>query len=152
MTERQQLIAHKQTLQFAKNKLKQIEGIEVLKIFEQDEHTELNKMYLAYVPSYSYDYNMQPCSKLPYKSTESQIHSWIIANMGLKEKNEYFFYCRVWVKIKILDLQLAVQSLWKQSTNIGFLLAEIDLSYMLEVSFDSRDEDNYLIDIWKYNK
>lgn len=35
---------------------------------------------------------------------------------------------------------------------IGFLFIEIDLSYMLEVSFDSRDEDNYLIDIWKYNK
>lgn len=35
---------------------------------------------------------------------------------------------------------------------IGFLLIEIDLSYMLEVSFDSCDEDNYLIDIWKYNE
>ncbi|MDE6710088.1 MAG: hypothetical protein K2J76_06335, partial [Oscillospiraceae bacterium] len=68
------------------------------------------------------------------------------AVMGLKEGAEYFFYCGLWVQIRIQNLQLAVQSLWYEN---NFLLAEKNLSRILEVGFDSRDEDNYLIDIWE---
>ena len=105
MTERQQLIAYKQAVQAANNKLKQILGIKTLGI------------------------------------------------VGLKENNEYFFFCGIWCRIKLLDLRLAVPSLWMHDGNTrGFLLAETDLSRMLETGSDSRDEYHYLIDIWDYNE
>lgn len=71
----------------------------------------------------------------------------------LKENNEYFFFCGIWCRIKLLDLRLAVPSLWMHDGNTrGFLLAETDLSRMLETGSDSRDEYHYLIDIWDYNE
>ena len=105
MTERQQLIAYKQAVQAANNKLKQILGMKTLGI------------------------------------------------VGLNENNEYFFFCGIWCRIKLLDLRLAVPSLWMHDGNTrGFLLAETDLSRMLEAGSDSRDEYHYLIDIWDYNE
>ena len=105
MTERQQLIAYKQAVQAANNKLNQMHGIKTLGI------------------------------------------------VGLKENNEYFFFCGIWCRIKLLDLRLAVPSLWMHDGNTrGFLLAETDLSRMLETGSDSRDEYHYLIDIWDYNE
>ena len=105
MTERQQLIAYKQAVQAANNKLKQILGIKTLGI------------------------------------------------VGLNENNEYFFFCGIWCRIKLLDLRLAIPSLWLHNGNTkGFLLAETDLSRMLEAGSDSRDEYHYLIDIWNYSE
>ena len=105
MTERQQLIAYKQAVQAANNKLKQMLGIKTLGI------------------------------------------------VGLKENNEYFFFCGIWCRIKLLDLRLAIPSLWLHNGNTkGFLLAETDSSRMLEAGFDSRDEYYYLIDIWNYSE
>ncbi len=73
--------------------------------------------------------------------------------VGLKENNEYFFFCGIWCRIKLLDLRLAVPSLWMHDGNTrGFLLAETELSRMLEAGSDSRDEYHYLIDIWDYNE
>lgn len=147
MTERQKLIAHKKAVLYTKARLKQMSGIEVIKIFEQNELEELNEIYSAYTSTYSYDYDFEPYSKLPYGSPETQIYSWIIAVIGLKEEAEYFFLCgSLWVRIKIQNLQLAAQSLWYGK---NFLLAETNFSRIMEVDFDSRDEDNYLIDIWE---
>ena len=73
--------------------------------------------------------------------------------VGLNENNEFFFFCGIWCRIKLLDLRLAVPSLWMHDGNTrGFLLAETDLSRMLEAGSDSRDEYHYLIDIWDYNE
>ena len=61
--------------------------------------------------------------------------------VGLNENNEYFFFCGIWCRIKLLDLRLAVPSLWMHDGNTrGFLLAETDLSRMLEAGSDSRQE------------
>ena len=73
--------------------------------------------------------------------------------VGLNENNEYFFFCGIWCRIKLLDLRLAIPSLWLHNGNTkGFLLAETDLSRMLEAGSDSRDEYHYLIDIWNYSE
>ena len=145
MTERQKLIAHKKNVLYTKARLQQMTGIEVIKIFEQTEPEELNKIYSAYT-SFAYFYDYEPYSRLPYDSSKFEIYSWIISVMGLKEGAEYFFRCDLWVQIRIQNLQLAVQSLWYEN---NFLLVETDFSRVLEASFDSRDEDNYLIDIWE---
>lgn len=73
--------------------------------------------------------------------------------VGLKENNEYFFFCGIWCRIKLLDLRPAIPSLWLHNGNTkGFLLAETDSSRMLEAGFDSRYENYYLIDIWNYSE
>ena len=55
MTERQKLIAYKQTVQAAKNKLKQMSGISILEILEQNENPGLNEMFSAYTTTFGND-------------------------------------------------------------------------------------------------
>ena len=147
MTERQSLIARKIAIQSTKNMLKQLSGLDVLKIYEDNENRDLNELYSAYTSTF--EYNEKPYSKLPYHSSEEKINSWLIETMELKEQGEYFLLCGLWSKIKILDLKSSVSSLWRHNKNSrGFLLAEIDLSRIMECGSDSRDEYHYLIDIW----
>lgn len=147
MTERQKLIAYKQAVQAAKNKLKQMPGIEALSIIGLDENPRLNEMFSAYTSTYGND--VETYSRLSCSLPVEMVYSWIAETMGLKENNEYFFFCGIWCRIKLLDLRLAVPSLWMHDGNTkGFLLAETNLSRMLEASSDSRDEYHYLIDVW----
>ena len=67
-------------------------------------------------------------------------------------RKEYFLYNSVWAKIRVLDAELAVESLWETSGSLGIFLAQTDYSCILEVCADSRDEGNYLIDIWEYHR
>ena len=151
MTECQKLIAYKQTVQAAKNKLKQMSGISILEILEQNENPGLNEMFSAYTTTFGND--IEPYSKLSYPSPAETFYSWLIGTMELKENDEYYFYCGIWCRIKLLDLRLAIPSLWLHNGNTkGFLLAETDSSRMLEAGFDSRDENYYLIDIWNYSE
>ncbi len=55
------------------------------------------------------------------------------------------------------DLFLAIKSLWEHDVSkqgnlnigtFGFLLADAKWSCIMETGCDSRDEYNYLIDIW----
>lgn len=149
MREQQSLIAHKIAIQSTKNMLKQLTGIDVLKIYENKENQELNKLYSAYCSTY--DYNDAPYSKLPYHSSEEKVCQWLIEIMELKKQGEYFFLCgQLWCKIKIIDLDKAVLSLWRYNKDSkGFLLAELDFSRIIECGSDSRDEYHYLIDIWE---
>jgi hypothetical protein len=151
MSQQEGLLAHKIAIQSTKNMLKQLSGIDVLKIYENNENQELNELYLAYCSRY--DYNEEPYSQISYDCSEEEIYQWLIDIMELKQE-EYFFLCnQLWCKIKMIDLYGAVSSLWKSHKNTkGFLLAEIDLSRIIDCGSDSRDEYNYLIDIWERQK
>lgn len=147
MTERQKLIAQKLAIQSAKNKLKQLCGVTVSELYEENQNPALNELTAAYLSAFAD--NTEPYSRLLYKSSEEKICSWIIDTMELKEQGEYYYYCGLWSKIKLLDLKCAVASLWRSEKNVsGFLLAETDLSRMMECGLDSRDEYHFLIDIW----
>lgn len=152
MTDRQKQIAEKQRRLYLKNWLKELSGIEVLEVYEGDENRELCAMYQAYLLTYQIENGSLPYSKLPFSSSKSEIYTWILQGMEIRKQKEYFLYHRVWMKIRILDAALAVESLWEASGGLGFLLAQTDYSYMLEVGADSRDEENYLLDIWEYNR
>ncbi|OUP08173.1 hypothetical protein B5F35_13600 [Anaeromassilibacillus sp. An200] len=153
MTERQLLILERKNLLAAKRDLMSIDGIQVMEVYEKGQNQELNQMYSSYI-SNVYKKNVMPYSRLPKKASKTQLCFWVIDTMGLREGQEYFYYCGsgIWAKIRISDLQVAAQSLCHLGGGIiGFLLAEVELSRMLELSFDSRDEYNYLIDIWEYS-
>ncbi len=147
MTERQKRIAQKLAVQSAKNKLKQLSGIAVSELYGENQNPALDRLAAAYLSSFSD--NPKPHSRLPYKSPEETICSWIIDTMELKAQGEYYYHCGLWSKIKLLNLKCAVSSLWRSEKNVaGFLLAETDFSRIMECGLDSRDEDHFLIDIW----
>lgn len=99
-----------------------------------------------------------PHSRLSFESSDLEIFSWIASEMRLENGQEYFFLCNgIWARIRIIDLQWAIKSLWEQNRykqgkhkigSFGFLLMEVNLNYIMEAGCDSRDEHNYLIDIW----
>lgn len=148
VTERQKIIAHKIKIQSAKNKLKQIPGIAVLELYEENENPALNECYSVYFSTFGDA--LEPYSRLPYKSSDEKVCSWIIDTMELKEHREYFYFCGLWSRIRIVDLKGMLSFLWQKDR--GFLFAEVDLSRMLECGLDSRDEYHFLIDIWEYKK
>ena len=149
MTERQQLIAKKLHILSVKKTLGRLSGIDIIGIVDENENNRLSELYSAYTPIMC-SYATVPYSKISYKSNEEQVASWIIESMELKENIRYFFKCKgTWVGIKFLNLHEGVNSLWKHQ-GLGFMLASNDLTQIMEASFDSRDEDNYLIDIWNY--
>ena len=121
MTERQKIIAYKLAIQSAKNKLKKISGIALLELYGENENSALNALCSAYLSTF--EYNLEPYSKLPYKSPKEKIFSWIIDTMELREKGEYYLFCGLWSKIKILDLNSAVSYLCRiYEYTVGFLL------------------------------
>ena len=151
MTERQKRIAQKLAIQSAKNKLKELSGIAVSELYEENQNLALNELAAAYFSTFSD--NQEPYSRLPYQSSIEKIYSWIIDTMELKEQREYYYFCGLWSKIKLLDLKCAVAALWRSEKNVsGFLLAETDLSRIMECGLDSRDEDHFLIDIWNFGQ
>lgn len=151
MTERQELIYKKQHTIILKMALNKLSGIDVLEIFENDENIELNNMLLAYRPVMCSPYT-KPHSKISCYAKEDDVISWIIRDMGLRENTIYFLLCKgTWVKIKIFNLYDAVKSLWEEEYR-NFLLSDAELTHIMEVSSDSRDEENYLLDIWEYTK
>lgn len=151
MTERQQLIAQKLQILSMKQTLEKLSGIEIMGIVDDNDNSILNEIYLAYEPIMC-SYTTVPYSKISYKSSEEQVISWIAVSMELKENICYFFYCHnTWVKIRFLNLHDGIKSLWKHRV-LGFVLVNNNLTQIMEASFDSRDEDNYLIDVWNYER
>ena len=151
MTDRQQQIAHKRAIQFAKNTLKQIKGIQVIQLFEQKTPQSLDELYHLYIQEYSYDTLLEPCSKLYYQSSPEEICFWIIDTLKIAPHTKYFINYGVWTEIEILDVKTAIQSLWS-NFSAGLFLIKTDLSAIWEIGLDSRDEYHYLIDIWKNPK
>ena len=148
MTERQRLIARKQAMQAAKNKVRKLEGIQVLDLFERETNIPLNEAYRKGCFAIC-SYSQLPHSRLPHGSSASQIAVWILQTMDLQEGYEYFYEIgSVWARIKIFNLPSAVPSLW-EAGHYGFLLIDTDFSQIQIAGFDSRDEDHYLIDIIK---
>lgn len=161
MNDKKQELKNKLKIQKVKNTLKHLKGVEILEIFGDDENTVLNNVLVRYSKMLCGN-SVLPHSKISFKASESEIFSWIISKMHLECGQEYFFLCNdIWAKIKIIDLYLAIKDLWEHDISkqgslkigtFGFLLVDAKLRCIMEIGCDSRDEYNYLIDIWDYVK
>ena len=59
----------------------------------------------------------------------------------------YFYWDGIWIKIQIIDVMNATQSLWNNIDGTkGFTVLNGDMDKLFEVGDDSRDELNYLFD------
>ena len=137
-------------IQKVKNILKKLKGITILKI--HDENAKLKSILNNLSEIDYYSQTKQPDSKILVNSDELAIYQWIMNCMQLKN-NEivYILVKNIWVEIVILDSLQAVKSLWSRidSYSKSITMLNASMSLLLEVSNDSRDEENYLFD--KYN-
>lgn len=155
MAERRDIISRKIQINRVKQMMSRMEGIEALEMDENGENILLAERYLSYTRAVYAQDGPSPCSRLPHRSSERRIVSWILENMCLDGSQTYFFLCYgIWVKIRFSDLWAGVKSLWEHYGPCvkGFLLSDAEVSRFMEVSADSRDEENYVMDIWNCEK
>lgn len=132
------LFEQKKKLQCIRNMLKVMDGIEVIEICDG-----LNVDIKDY-----YSSEKIPDSRI---SVNYDIYRWIADCMGLENNMIVFLLCEnIPVKIRIKDVQTAIKSLWDNHGGITFIDQKLETVY--EVGNDSRDEYNYLFDVYHIKK
>ena len=156
--EKRILLERKRAMQDAKNRLKYIDGqgLEVLEIFEADKKPVLEEIFSEYCAAH-YGTDVPADYKISVDVSQEQIYAWIVEKFELLEGKEYLLLCggygcgRVWKRlcaiIKIDNAFAAVKSMWIHGHG-GFILVDMEDRKVLEAGNDSRDEKNYLIDIY----
>ncbi|MCM1507648.1 MAG: hypothetical protein NC177_11015 [Ruminococcus flavefaciens] len=133
------LLEKKKKLQRVRNMLKSTDGIEVIEICDG-----LNIRIAEY---YS-------CEKVPdsrISEDSDNIYEWITDCMKFRNNMIVYLLCEgVPVKIRITDVQTAVKSLWDAHGTITTAVENLEKVY--EVGNDSRDECNYLFDVYYITK
>ncbi|MDE5738002.1 MAG: hypothetical protein K2H93_06540 [Oscillospiraceae bacterium] len=134
-------------IQKVKNILNELKGIAILKLHAENAELEAILNHLSEIGYYSQ--TKQPDSKILANSDELAVYQWIMNCMQLKN-NEivYILVKKIWVEIVILDSLQAVKSLWNgiDSYSKSITMLNASMRLLLEVSNDSRDEENYLFD------
>ncbi len=137
MTDRR-LLEKKKKLQRIRNMLKITDGIEVLEICGSL-NIEIENYYSA---------EKVPDSRI---SPDDDIYNRITEYMKLRNNMTVFLFCEgVPVKIRITDVSAAVRSLWDAYGEIT--IADENLITVCEIGNDSRDEYNYLFDVYNIKK
>lgn len=140
MTDRK-LLEKKKQLQRVRNMLKATDGIEVIQICDGLDVTDNIENY--------YSSEKIPDSRISENS--GNIYGWIADRMGLENNMTVFLLCEnIPVKIRITDVQTAVKNLWDSYGEIT--LTDENLDRVYEVGNDSRDEYNYLFDVYYIKK
>lgn len=149
-----ELLKNKIKLQKVRNKLKTINGVKILCIFENG-NPILEQISESFSDIGYYSYEKQPDSKISVKSDALSIYQWIIENMKLKNNDVLFLLCEeIWIKIQIIEVISATQSLWNNIDTLckGFTVLNEEMDKLLEVGNDSRDEWNFLFDEYSIAK
>lgn len=148
-----ELLEKKKKLQKVRNILKTLDGIKVLCIYETPD-SALEQILENLSDIGYYAYTKQPDSRISVKADDSLIYQWIAENMHLGNRDILFLLCKgIWVKIQIIETMTAMQSLWNQIDPCckGFTVLNEAMDTLSEVGNDSRDELNYLFDVYSIN-
>lgn len=146
-----EILEKKKRLQKVRNTLKEISGIEVLCIYENQYISKFCGMWERLSELGYCSPDKIPDDKIDCKSEDSVIYQWVLDRTNLEDGMTVYLMCRdVWVKVMISDIHKAVKDLWnvigKQN---GLTIVNEDLTVLKEFGSDSRDEYNYLYD--EYN-
>jgi len=133
------LLEKKKQIQRIRNMLKAVNGIEIMEI--------CNGLSVDIENYYSSE--KVPDSRISESS--DNIYEWIADCMNLEDNMIVYLLCEsVPVRIRITDVQTAVKSLWNARREITLIDKNLDIVY--EVGSDSRDEYNYLFDVYYTKK
>ncbi len=140
-----EILEKKKRLQKVRNVLKEISGITVLGIYENQYIPEFDGIFERLSKLGYYSPDKIPENSINFKSEDNVIYRWIIDSMKLENgMTVYLLCCDVWVKISFLDVCTAVKDIWNVIG--GFTIITEDLTVLKECGSDSRDEYNYLYD------
>lgn len=142
-----ELLEKKKKIQKVRNILKTFNGVMIICIYENGDSV-LDRILENLSEIGYYSNTKQPDSKIPINAGDSLICEWIIKNMKLKNDDILFLLCDgIWVKIQIMDIMNAIQSLWNHTGGTkGFTVLNEKMDKLLDAASDSRDELNYLFD------
>ncbi|MDE6424664.1 MAG: hypothetical protein K2K89_00775 [Ruminococcus sp.] len=136
-----EILQKKILLQRIRNMLKTISGIEVIEICENIKITDKIQNY----------YSCEKVPDLKIACNSENIYSCIIENMHLvNNMTVYILFESITVKVKIMDVSTTVKSLW--DTHHEITIIDEPMTKVYEIGFDSRDEYNYLFDIFYIKK
>lgn len=146
------ILKRKLYLQKIRNCLANLKGIEVVCLCENSEHEKIYFIEQKYFP-HIYLQNKTPDSILSNRTPEAEVIEWIESKTEIQSHKNYYFRCSgVWVKIRITETKMGIQSLWKHAQyfgiqhSYGFILVDEQMENMIDVGFDSRDEYNFYYD------
>ncbi|MDE6672941.1 MAG: hypothetical protein K2K16_12230 [Ruminococcus sp.] len=132
-----ELLQKKILLQRVHNMLKTISGIKVIEICENIKITDKIQNY----------YSCEKVPDLKIACNSENIYGFIIENMHLvNNMTVYILFESIPVKVKIMVVSTAVKSLWNTYHEITII--DENMTKVYEIGFDSRDEYNYLFDIF----
>lgn len=143
-----EILEKKKRLQKVRNTLKEISGIEVLCIYENQYIPKFCGMWERLSELGYCSPDKIPEDKIDCKSEDSVIYQWFIDRTKLENGMTVYLMCRnVWVKVMISDIRTAVKDLWDViGSQNGITIVNEDLTILKELGSDSRDEYNYLYD------
>lgn len=143
-----EILEKKKRLQKVRNTLKEISGIEVLCIYENQYIPKFYGMWERLSELGYCSPDKIPDNKIDCKSEDSVIYQWVLERTKLENGMTVYLMCRdVWVKVMISDIHKAVKDLWDViGRQNGITIVNEDLTILKELGSDSRDEYNYLYD------
>ncbi len=141
-----ELLQQKINLQKIKNLMKQVNGIDIL-----DYEKGVLKEDILRNAGYC-DPSKKAESCITFDSSESDIIDWILKSVSVSEEEIcYLFYDNIYkVKVRVINKKQMLSDLWRVFHRISILNQEKNLFY--EVEMDSRDEYNYLFDIYSLDQ
>ena len=102
-----EILEKKKRLQKVRNVLKEISGITVLGIYENQYIPEFDGIFERLSKLGYYSPDKIPENSINFKSEDNVIYRWIIDSMKLENgMTVYLLCCDVWVKISFLDVCL----------------------------------------------
>lgn len=134
------LLEFKLRMQKIRNILKDLNGLKILEI------SEIHFDFKILKKSGYYADQKIPNSKISIYSKASDLYDWIIQCLQLEDGKILFLLLDSFpIKVKILNVEIAVKNLW-QAREITIL--DVQQTVLSEICCDSRDEQHYLFDFY----
>lgn len=142
-----ELLEIKKQMQGARNILKDLQGIQVIHLYEPGEGTiaQINLEKMGVLSGYK-----EPDMVLEYNETYQTVADFLKVKTGLANGQKIYLLLSngIWSEVKILDVDQFIKSYFhlEYCNSFGIAFIDADMKKMYEYGSDSRDEYHLLYD------
>ena len=142
-----ELLEIKKQMQGARNILKDLQGIQVIHLYEPGEGTiaQINLEKMGVLSGYK-----EPDMVLEYNETYQTVADFLKVKTGLANGQKIYLLLSngIWSEVKILDVDHFIKSYFHSEyrNSFGIAFIDADMKKMYEYGSDSRDEYHLLYD------
>ncbi|MCI6204557.1 MAG: hypothetical protein MR663_11865 [Lachnospiraceae bacterium] len=142
-----ELLEIKKQMQGARNILKDLQGIQVIHLYEPGEGTiaQINLEKMGVLSGYK-----EPDMVLEYNETYQTVADFLKVKTGLANGQKIYLLLSngIWSEVKILDVDQFIKSYFHSEyrNSFGIAFIDADMKKMYEYGSDSRDEYHLLYD------